>query len=201
MKTLLIYTLMTMILGSANAKPIKDIISLKEPSLPTEEYINDIPFNTELIAGESLMMRDGWEMKQEANVEDIPFDTRTIANDVLLDRIMAGSNENEVDDIPFDTRKIYQEYLMASLIREFEKEPEINDIPYQTVCIISDGITNEPTFVVVKKKSEKKHIHRHNARDGYHYTIIQPYRIDISAPAHNTSILTRELTVLPGSSL
>ena len=148
-----------------------------------------------------IPQRDKCAEKQEANVEDIPFDTRSIANDVLLDRIMEASNEDEVNDIPFDTRKVYQEYLMASLIREFEKEPEINDIPYQTVCIISDGITNEPTFVVVKKKSDKKHVRRHYYRDDYYYTIIQPYRIEISAPAHNTSILTKELMVLPGSSL
>lgn len=201
MKTLLISALMMMVLGSANAKPIKDIISLKEPALPAEEYINDIPFNTELIAGKSLMMRDGWELTQEANVDDIPFDTRTIANEVLLDRIMAASNEDAVNDIPFDTRKIYQEYLMACLLRDFGKEPEINDIPYQTVCIISEGISNEPTYVVVKKKSDKKHVRRHYYRDDYYYTIIQPYRVNVSAPAHNTNVLTRELMVLPGSSL
>jgi hypothetical protein len=189
-----------MILGSAQAKPIKDIISLKEPALSAEEYVNDIPFNTALIAGETLILRGGLEMKQEGNVDDIPFDTRTIANEVLLDRIVAGSEEAAVNDIPFDTRRIYQECLMARLIREFENESEINDIPYQTVCIISTSFSNEPAYLVVKKKMGKKG-HRNNNIEEYQYTILQPYKINFSAPALNTNILTRELMVYPGSSL
>ena len=100
MKTLLISTLMFLVLGSASAKPIRDIISLKEPALATEEYVNDIPFNTGLIAGEAIMMKDGWEISEESNVNDIPFDTRSIANEVLLKRIVSTYLEEEVNDIP-----------------------------------------------------------------------------------------------------
>jgi len=66
------------------------------------------------------MMRDGWEVKEEANVNDIPFDTRSIACEILLDRLVSASGENEVSDIPFDTRKIYEECMMANLMKNYE---------------------------------------------------------------------------------
>ena len=228
MKTLLISILSIMILGTSNAKPIKDVISLKEPAMPTETYVNDIPFNTELIAGEVFMMRDGWELKEEASVNDIPFDTRVIANEALLAKLVSEFSEAEVNDIPFNTQKIYEEALMAQLMKEygtestasdiqfnteaiangelmgqavnkFREEAEVSDIPYQTVCIISTSYNNEPAFVVVKKTDRKSH--RKNGNCEYHYTIIQPYKIEISAPALDGNVLTRELPVFPGSSL
>ena len=230
MKTILISILTILVLGNTNAKPIRDIISIKEPSLQTEEYINDIPFNTELIAGESLMMRDGWETRDEANVNDIPFDTRKIANEILLDQIVNAYKEEEINDIPFNTRKVYEECMMARLMHEYKNEisahdikfdtegiaaselmaavtdqyrneVEICDIPYETVCIISTSYDRRPAYVVLKKKYTKKAEHRKKVSSGYEYTIIQPRSIEYSAPVPSINTLTRDLMATPGSSL
>jgi hypothetical protein len=233
MKTIIISLLTiiaSLIFGSSNAKPIRDIISLKEPALQVEEYIDDIPFNTERIAAESMLKRTGWEYGEEANVDDIPFDTRSIANKELLCRMICKSmQEAEVSDIPFDTRKIYEECLLARMqksyeseqpaddirfdtrciasdllfansVENFRNEAEVDDIPYETVCIISTVYNNEPAYVVVKKRSGRKS-NRSGQAAQYEYTIYQPCHIEVSAPVpvHNT--LTRELPVMPGSSL
>jgi len=42
MKALLISILMILVLGSANAKPIRDVISVKEPVLQMEANVDDI---------------------------------------------------------------------------------------------------------------------------------------------------------------
>ncbi len=231
MKTLLIYTLIILVFGSANAKPIRDVISIREPMLDTESYIDDIPFDTELVVGVSLMMNGGWETCEEANVADIPFDTRSIANEVLFDNLVAESrSEPEAKDIPFDTQTIFEEWLMVQMVEEYKseqiasdiqfdtqviasntmlasavenyrEEAEVNDIPYMTICIISASYNNEPAYVVVKKKADRKSNRRHGKQGEYYYSIIQPPKIEVSAPILEHNTLTRELLVMPGSSL
>jgi hypothetical protein len=83
-----------------------------------EDYINDIPFNTETIAGEVQFDRTyGFVMEEEAYIDDIPFDTHAIAYEICCDRELKEkySFEDEVyiDDIPFNTEKIYKELLQA----------------------------------------------------------------------------------------
>jgi nucleoid-associated protein YejK len=110
-------------------------------------------------------------------------------------------NESIASDIQFDTRNVANDLLLADAVNEYRDEAEINDIPYQTICIISTTYNNEPAYVVVKKKYEKKHLRKQNEKDYYYYTIFQPYKIEVSAPALDGNVLTRELPVYPGSSL
>jgi len=230
MKTILIAIFSILVLGTSNAKPIRDIISIKDPALQTEEYVDDIPFNTELIASESLMMNSALAMDEEVYVDDIPFDTRSIACKALLCQMISNTIEEEANDIPFDTRKIYEECMLARMtkdfgteqeasdiqfdtwwiannsllagaVKEYRDEAEVHDVPYQTVCIISSSYMNEPAYIVVKKKAQRKIQTNKGRMEDYEYTIFQPCCIEVPTPVpvHNT--LTREILVMPGSSL
>lgn len=230
MKTILISFLAFLVLGTTNAKPIRDVISVKEPALHAEAYINDIPFNTALIAAGSLKMKEALELDEEAYVNDIPFDTRCIACKALICKMISENIEENVNDIPFNTRKVYEECMMAQMIKDFEcekvardihfdtykiankqlmtnllenfrDESEIKDIPYEIVCIISTSYNNEPAYLVLKKKTKKKSNSRKSGIYNYEYTIYQPNKAGISAPGPFQSILTKELMVTPGSSL
>jgi hypothetical protein len=83
-----------------------------------EAYINDIPFNTETVAGEVQFDRTyGFIMEEEDYIDDIPFDTKAIAYDICCDRELkekySFEEEAYIDDIPFDTEKIYNQLLRA----------------------------------------------------------------------------------------
>ena len=230
MKTILISFLAILVLGTTNAKPIRDVISIKEPALQAEAYVNDIPFNTALVAAESLRVKDALELDEETYVNDIPFDTRSIACKALMCKMISENIEENINDIPFNTRKIYEECMMAQMIRDFEcekverdiqfdtfriankqlmadileryrEESDIKDIPYEIVCIISTSRNNEPAYVLIKKKTKKRSNGRKSGTDAYEYTIYQPCKDGISAPEPFQSTLTKELMVTPGSSL
>jgi hypothetical protein len=156
-----------------HAKPIRDIISIKDPAQETEEYIDDIPFNTALIASESLLLKNGLVMAEEVYIDDIPFDTRWIANNSLL----------------------------AEAVENYRNEAEVHDIPYMTVCIIATAYNDEPAYIVVKKKSQRKSNSKKGNLDDYEYTIFQPCQIEVPTPVPVYNTLTRELLVIPGSSL
>ena len=77
-----------------------------------EEYVDDIPFNTELIATQTVYIdavEVAYAFEAEAYVDDIPFNTKYIAVVALAFEM---DEEAYVDDIPFDTRVIANESLL-----------------------------------------------------------------------------------------
>ena len=82
-----------------------------------EAFIDDIPFNTELIASEVLFDKTGFVSDEEAYIDDIPFDTHSIVYDICCDRELKEKysyrDESYIDDIPFNTEEIYKQVLQA----------------------------------------------------------------------------------------
>ena len=80
-----------------------------------EAYINDIPFDTEIIASEALYDKIGFVSDEEAYIDDIPFDTHAIAYDICCDQELkekySYQDESYIDDIPFNTEEIYKQLL------------------------------------------------------------------------------------------
>jgi hypothetical protein len=75
--------------------------------LEEEAYVDDIPFNTELIAYQS-MVNNMISTDIESYVDDIPFNTRKIFYESLANNMVtASSDEAYADDIPFCTNNIY----------------------------------------------------------------------------------------------
>jgi len=81
---------------------------------------------------------DGFQMQDEGYIDDIPFNTNKIASQTLYLHAVNQKFEMEeevIDDIPFDTYEIAkQEILRLSLAKEFflEDEGYIDDIPFDT---------------------------------------------------------------------
>ncbi len=91
--------------------------------LKEEGYIDDIPFNTELIF-DSVMhiskMSTSIEMPEESYINDIPFNTEKVVDQYRSDSAMQVNfkinDEKTIDDIPFDTHTI------ASKQHEFQSD-------------------------------------------------------------------------------
>lgn len=84
-------------------------------TLPEEEYVNDIPFNTAKAAVEAQYQKAICALFPiccEEEVNDIPFDTHKIAMRCLYQRAITQvfnvADEQYVNDIPFSTEKIFQ---------------------------------------------------------------------------------------------
>ena len=82
-----------------------------------EEYIDDIPFNTELVAAQALYEQAisvEFFMEEEDYINDIPFNTSYIVKVYKYNQAMADifdmEEENYVDDIPFNTFSIALEF-------------------------------------------------------------------------------------------
>jgi hypothetical protein len=75
------------------------------PQFEEEEYIDDIPFNTELVV-HRLTLPD-IDFEEEATIEDIPFNTAEIAMmtnfRISMETVFNMEEEEKVNDIPFDT--------------------------------------------------------------------------------------------------
>lgn len=97
------------------------IISAKGFEMETENYVDDIPFNTEEIAALVLYQQAvsvEFFMEEEEYINDIPFNTDSLAkiglNKQALAQEFSLENETYVDDIPFDTNNIAREYLQIN---------------------------------------------------------------------------------------
>ena len=113
-------------------------------TLADEPYIDDIPFNTEEIAG-TLTGTSGlaqFTLKEEPYIDDIPFDTEEIAGSAQASTDLAQfilEDEPYIDDIPFDTEAVAQaaqekedyEKAMAEVFT-LKDEKYVNDIPFAT---------------------------------------------------------------------
>ncbi|PLX11184.1 MAG: hypothetical protein C0598_08750 [Marinilabiliales bacterium] len=80
--------------------------------MENEEYINDIPFNTEKIAGQMILenaLSTEFSIEEE-NVNDIPFDTYEIAagkmQEIAMNKDFELQDESYINDIPFNTNLI-----------------------------------------------------------------------------------------------
>jgi hypothetical protein len=193
MKTYLITIVLILGLSVASlGKPINEIYSVKEPTIAEEAYVNDIPFNTRLIASDALL--DGYEAKleEEANVEDIPFDTWKIACKYQFCKLMLSFREAEADDIPFDTEAIYQECLMARMTGLYREEKNCQDTWFEK---------NEPAHIWVVVRSPKK-IQGKTLKIRYDDELITyPVTIEIPNLDQHFDYIMKEISVSPIFSL
>ncbi len=112
-------------------------------SLSEEKNVNDIPFDTELIASKYLLDHDNDEKKpeEEKYVNDIPFNTEMIAATTLLDdqeQFLSLMEESNVNDIPFNTELLAAGYLLNNTEYSLEEESAADDIPFNTMCFLLD---------------------------------------------------------------
>lgn len=108
------------------------------PLLLEEVYINDIPFDTELIAeihSFNGMVKE-FDFSEETEIFDIPFNTACIIADCRYEMALAREFEMEeetyINDIPFNTEKINA--IPVSI--DFSEESDINDIPFDTYSVV-----------------------------------------------------------------
>ena len=93
------------------------ILSAKGFEMEPETYVDDIPFNTELIAAQVLYEQAvavEFYLEEEEYINDIPFNTDSLAKVGLSNQALAQEfsieDETYIDDIPFDTNKVVWEY-------------------------------------------------------------------------------------------
>lgn len=107
------------------------------PTLMEETYINDIPFNTEIVAENFSMneMEKDFDFTEEFEIYDIPFNTACITADCRYELAIAEEFEMEeeayINDIPFSTEEVS---TIANMV-DFEDEAYINDIPFNTFAV------------------------------------------------------------------
>ena len=77
-----------------------------------ESYIDDIPFDTEMIY-ESLILKDfqnEFQFEEEAYIDDIPFSTKSVASNYhftsALEMDFDFNDEDYIHDIPFNTEDL-----------------------------------------------------------------------------------------------
>ena len=108
------------------------------PSLTEEAYINDIPFNTEIVAENYSLneMVKGFDFSEEFEIYDIPFNTECITADCRYELALSQEFEIEeepyINDIPFHSEKTGT--VAASV--DFADEVYINDIPFDTYAVV-----------------------------------------------------------------
>ncbi len=88
-----------------------------------ENYINDIPFNTECITAEFLYEKaitEIYNFEDEAYIEDIPFNTECVTASCRYQKaisvIFSFEEENYIDDIPFNTFALLNNQKCTSLV-------------------------------------------------------------------------------------
>ena len=103
-----------------------------------ESYIDDIPFNTEMVVNEMMTP----EFEEEAYINDIPFNTASIAAsydyNTALSVLFEMEEEAYIDDMHFNTAIVTGIYTYNNAISvEFQLNDEsyIDDIPFNTYLI------------------------------------------------------------------
>jgi hypothetical protein len=150
MKSLIIISLISFTIASAQADG-QTITNTEEPA------VNDIPFDTELIAGTTQqhnLFTKLWGLENEAPVDDIPFNTSGLVamNPGILPEI-EFEEEAYIDDIPFDTEMIASNALIDQMLKE-SVERTVNDIPFNTEVIASNALTGR-----MERNYEEKPVH------------------------------------------
>jgi len=151
--------------NSGNSTNVFNSSNLVHFTLDDEKYIDDIPFNTELVStqmyfGNSYLnpMENNFQLNDETYVNDIPFDTERVYWECRFNQncgavdfaSVSMDEESYIDDIPFNTQKMFAmsipTYGMAETqLKEFkiEEEEYIDDIPFNTEDYVADSIGYE----------------------------------------------------------
>jgi hypothetical protein len=86
-----------------------------------EEYIDDIPFNTQAIAEACALnetMQVAFDFEEETYVDDIPYNTCEVARQYRTEKyiknVFVFEEEEYVDDIPFDTEEVFNEVFFTA---------------------------------------------------------------------------------------
>ncbi len=118
---------------SASANPVR---------FEEETYIDDIPFDTEMIV--KGILTPEFDFEEEAYIDDIPFNTACVTAKCFYKKAIAVAfdldEEKYIDDLPFSTIEVAQQYnFNQSVSIEFEMENEnyIDDIPFDTYQVAS----------------------------------------------------------------
>ena len=146
--------------NTGNSTPVNTNSSLVHFTLDDEQYIDDIPFSTELVSaqmyfGNSYLnpMENNFQLYDEEYINDIPFDTEKIywacsfnQNCGSIDpESVTLEDENYIDDIPFNT----EDYASDSIGCE-NKENEFS--------ITSFNLDEEEYIETLKKVLSSKKI-------------------------------------------
>lgn len=92
--------------------------------------------------------------KDEAYIDDIPFNTEIVFNEVMNPEF-DFEDETYINDIPFNTEKLVKEYVYAKAITtEFKMidETYIDDIPFCTYAVVSTYKNTDKTELIVSVK-------------------------------------------------
>jgi len=113
-------------------------VSASDFQMEDEAYINDIPFNTEMVV--KNMMAANFDLEEENYINDIPFNTFEIAFESKISGTGTFEMEEEayINDIPFNTEVIANNYHYVAAINQVFEMPEensIDDIPFNTLTI------------------------------------------------------------------
>ncbi len=107
------------------------------PWFDDEGYINDIPFDTEMIVHDYITQFLDYSFEDEPFIDDMPFNTEGIAAGCkykkALSVIFNLEDEPDIEDIPFDTRVISEKSRYQTAIEQvfyFEDEKDIHDMPF-----------------------------------------------------------------------
>lgn len=105
-----------------------------------KQYIDDIPFDTEMVVNE--MLNSEFYFEDEAYIDDIPFNTARIAANYKFTKatsvLFEPEDETYIDDIPFSTGMVAKRYAYVTAVSiEFQLNDEsyIDDIPFDTFAI------------------------------------------------------------------
>lgn len=131
---------LTIILGSIN-------LNATTFTFEDEAFINDIPFDTELVCEQILIEEtlNLFQFEEEEYIDDIPFNTSEIAastkNNEIEEMTFTFEEEAYINDIPFNTQKIATASQYAAAVNvdfQFEEENYVDDIPFNTSAIANE---------------------------------------------------------------
>lgn len=115
------------------------------PQFEEEAYIDDIPFDTEMVVHNLLLPELDFE--DEEYIDDIPFNTAKVVANYNYKTAVSSSfvmeEERYVDDLPFDTESIAIRVLFEEAINAtytMEDEDYVDDIPFDTFKIAQGSI-------------------------------------------------------------
>ncbi len=101
------------------------------------------------------MFADGFEIEKENYIDDIPFNTEKIANQTILENAINQDftmDKESVNDIPFNTFDIASHKLYElAMAKEFSmvEEAYVEDIPFNTQLIVSQS-ADSTSFIAIK---------------------------------------------------
>jgi len=101
------------------------------------------------------MFANIFEMEQEQYIDDIPFNTEKVASQIILENAINQEfslTEENINDIPFNTYEVASEKLYElAMAKDFDLEEEafVEDIPFDTQLVVSK-IADSTYFIASK---------------------------------------------------